>query len=74
MTYANINHAAANGQVFPQRSPHEQRRFSSRKCCQGFVQRPRQVRRKRPATSYFELLMSLPARTTLPELMQAAAS
>jgi hypothetical protein len=74
MTYANLNYAPANGLVSPPRSSLDKRRFSSRKCREGLVQRPTQVRRKRPATSYFELLMSLPARTTLPELMQAAAS
>ena len=74
MTYANLNHAPANRLALSQRSPLDQRRSSSRKCREGFVQRPTQVRRKPPATSYFELLMSLPARTTLPELMQAAAS
>ncbi len=74
MTYANLNYAPAS-QVFPQRSVPDKRRFSSsRKCREGFAPRPKQLRRKRLATSYFELLMSLPARTTLPELMQAAAS
>ena len=74
MTYANLNYAPANSQVSPQRSSLDQRRFSLRICREGFAQRPAQLRRKRPVTSYFELLMSLPARTTLPELMQAAAS
>jgi hypothetical protein len=74
MTYANLNAAPANSLVFPLRGSFDQRRPSSRKCRKGFVQRPTQVRRKQPATSYFELLMSLPARATLPELMQAAAS
>ncbi len=74
MTYANLNYAPANNLVSRQRSPFGQPRFTSRKCRKGFVQRPSQVRRKQPAASYFELLMSLPARATLPELMQAAAS
>jgi hypothetical protein len=74
MTYANLNYAPVSSVVFAKQSPLDKRRFSSRKCREGLVQRPTQVRRKRPATSYFELLMSLPARTTLPELMQAAAS
>jgi hypothetical protein len=74
MTYANLNHAPVDGRVFPQRGSLDQRRSSPRKCRERLVQRPTQVQRKRPATSYFELLMSLPARATLPELMQAAAS
>jgi len=73
MTYANFNYAPANGKVFPQRSSLDRRRFSSKRR-ESSVRRLAQVQRKRSATSYFELLMSLPARTTLPELMQAAAS
>jgi hypothetical protein len=74
MTYATQHFAPAHSLVSPLRSSLNQRRSSSRKCREGFVQRPTQARRKQPATSYFELLMSLPARATLPELMQAAAS
>jgi hypothetical protein len=74
MTYANLNYAPANGLVSPQRNSFDARRSSLRICRQGFANRPTQLRQKRPATSYFELLMSLPARATLPELMQAAAS
>ncbi len=69
MTYANPNYTSA-----PRPSSLDQRRFSSRKSREGFAPRPAKVQRKRPTMSYFELLMSLPARTTLPELMQVAAS
>jgi len=74
MTYANFNYAPANNLVSRHRSSLDQPRFTSRKCRQSFARRPSQVQRKQPAASYFELLMSLPARTTLPELMQAAGS
>ncbi len=73
MNYANLNSAPALGLV-SQRSSLERRRFSSRKCRTDFAQRLTRFRREQPAASYFELLMSLPARTTLPQLMQVSSS
>ena len=73
MNYANLNSAPALGLV-SQRSSLERRRFSSRKCRNDFAQRLTRFRREQPAASYFELLMSLPARTTLPQLMQVSSS
>lgn len=73
MNYANLNSAPVLGLV-PQRSSLERRRFSSRKCRNDFAHRLTRFRREQPAASYFELLMSLPARTTLPQLMQVSAS
>ncbi len=73
MNYANLDSAPALGLV-SQRSSLERRRFSSRKCRNDFAQRLTRFRRERPAASYFELLMSLPARTTLPQLMQVSSS
>jgi len=74
MNYANLNSAPALGLVSPQRSSFDRRRFSSRKCRDDFAQRLTRFRREQPAASYFELLMSLPARTTLPQLMQVSSS
>ena len=73
MNYANLNSAPALGLV-SQRSSLERRGFSSRKCRNDFAQRLTRFRREQPAASYFELLMSLPARTTLPQLMQVSSS
>ena len=73
MNYANLDSAPALGLV-SQRSSLERRRFSSRKCRNDFAQRLTRFRREQPAASYFELLMSLPARTTLPQLMQVSSS
>jgi len=74
MNYANLNSAPALGLVSPQRSSLDRRRFASRKCRNDFAQRLTRFRREQPAASYFELLMSLPARATLPQLMQVSSS
>lgn len=74
MNYANPNSAPGLGLVSPQRSSLDRRRFSSRKCRDDFARRLTRFRRERPAASYFELLMSLPARTTLPQLMEVSSS
>jgi hypothetical protein len=56
-----------------QRNPFDGCRFGSQRCRDDFAtEKPGRLRQRRPAASYFELLLSLPARTTLPQLLQAS--
>jgi hypothetical protein len=74
MNYSNPNSASALGLASPQRSSFDLRYFSSRKCRAAFAPRLTRFGRERFAASYFELLMSLPAQKTLPQLMQVSSS
>jgi len=69
MTNSNSNFSRTDS-FASQRSAFAQRRFRSRQRGSFATDRSKQ---KQPASTYFELLWSLPARKTLPELMQASS-
>ena len=69
MTNQNQNFTRTDA-FMSQQGTFTQRRFRSRQRNFAFSARPKH---KQPAATYFELLWSLPARKTLPQLLHAAS-
>ena len=73
MKRSHCKYTRAIGLMSRQRNPLDGRRFGSQKCRDDLAtEKPERLRQERPAASYFELLLSLPARTTLPQLLHAS--
>jgi hypothetical protein len=71
MTNSNPNFTRSDNFAAHQRGSFNQRQFRSRQ--RGVALAAARPKQRKLAATYFEVLWSLPARKTLPELLQAAS-